>query len=878
MKKYIQLLVAAAFLVLTGTAAQAQCTFPFAFGSAAICGGAQTTISTCSFAGEHSTITGAVNGDTYKLTSSVATDWITVTAGSPTGPVLAFGPQPLTYLNTFTGTIYAHWSTGPTCGTQNSCRTTTVQCVSCAPTVGCTYSTQFGSASINPNGSVTTISTCSFAGEYSTITGAVSGQSLKFTSSVASDWITVTAGSPCGPTLAFGQTPLSFNNTFTGTIYAHWSTGPTCGTQSSCRTTTVQCTSCQPLPPPSNDDCSNATTVSCGQTVNGNTTNATTDAAPFCGTSVDAAPSVWYKIIGNGDLMTVSTCNSGTDYDTKLHLYTGTCTALNCVTGNDDDFTCTTGPGVAGFKSTIQWCSQPGTVYLLRVSGFGTSMGNFQFTLDCLPNATTNDLCTGALPISCNTSVLGSTRCAGVDTGLPFCGTTGGTAGGVWYTFTGNGAFVELNTCSALTNYDTKIHVFSGSCNNLTCVAGNDDYFSTTETCAFSGLNSIVQFCSQPGVQYYVLVHGFSTAVGEFELNMVCNTPLTVEAGACQTRFVGYTGPGAPDDTLYICPTIAGGTAPYTVSISPAEEYRCDNGCFAVAPNATTTYTVTVTDANGCSASDNILVQVIQVSGPGSPCATPGNSTKVQICHVPPGNPGNAHTLCVGASAVPAHLAHGDTFGPCGNTCTATNPACAPASCGGTFTVTISGPGFLDETTWSFAGATGGPYAFGSTNSTTVSAPSGGPFTFSIETQGFFNDNIANYTITCNGAVVTSGVITGGQTQSVSGICCGGIVAPKSGSQPQASNFAPAGGIVAFPNPFSDVTTFRFRSASNGVASITIFTLAGKEVAQLFNGKVETQGMYEVPFKAEGLSDGVYLYRFVNAEGKMSMGKVSLIK
>lgn len=38
---------------------------------------------------------------------------------------------------------------------------------------------------------------------------------------------------------------------------------------------------------------------------------------------------------------------------------------------------------------------------------------------------------------------------------------------------------------------------------------------------------------------------------------------------------------------------------------------------------------------------------------------------KVTICHIPPGNPDNAKTITVGASAVDAHLAHGDTLGPC---------------------------------------------------------------------------------------------------------------------------------------------------------------------------------------------------------------------
>ncbi|MGH7572594.1 MAG: carboxypeptidase-like regulatory domain-containing protein [Gemmatimonadota bacterium] len=38
---------------------------------------------------------------------------------------------------------------------------------------------------------------------------------------------------------------------------------------------------------------------------------------------------------------------------------------------------------------------------------------------------------------------------------------------------------------------------------------------------------------------------------------------------------------------------------------------------------------------------------------------------QVTICHVPPGNPDNAHTIVVGAPAVPAHLNHGDFEGEC---------------------------------------------------------------------------------------------------------------------------------------------------------------------------------------------------------------------
>jgi hypothetical protein len=50
-----------------------------------------------------------------------------------------------------------------------------------------------------------------------------------------------------------------------------------------------------------------------------------------------------------------------------------------------------------------------------------------------------------------------------------------------------------------------------------------------------------------------------------------------------------------------------------------------------------------------------------------------GGAAKVMICHYPPGNPSNAHTLRVGEPAVAAHVAlHGDTLGPC-------EPATPPA-------------------------------------------------------------------------------------------------------------------------------------------------------------------------------------------------------
>ncbi len=38
---------------------------------------------------------------------------------------------------------------------------------------------------------------------------------------------------------------------------------------------------------------------------------------------------------------------------------------------------------------------------------------------------------------------------------------------------------------------------------------------------------------------------------------------------------------------------------------------------------------------------------------------------KITICHIPPGNPDNAHSITIDVHAWPAHEAHGDVIGDC---------------------------------------------------------------------------------------------------------------------------------------------------------------------------------------------------------------------
>jgi hypothetical protein len=119
----------------------------------------------------------------------------------------------------------------------------------------------------------------------------------------------------------------------------------------------------------------------------------------------------------------------------------------------------------------------------------------------------------------------------------------------------------------------------------------------------------------------------------------------TANAGADQTVVYGY-GSGC----TILTGEASGGAAPYSYSWSPGGSAP-DEAVTSVCPVTTTKFTLTVTDANGCISTDDVTVYVNDVR-----C---GNKMdKVRLCH-------NGKEICVSASAVQAHLDHGDALGSC---------------------------------------------------------------------------------------------------------------------------------------------------------------------------------------------------------------------
>ena len=64
-----------------------------------------------------------------------------------------------------------------------------------------------------------------------------------------------------------------------------------------------------------------------------------------------------------------------------------------------------------------------------------------------------------------------------------------------------------------------------------------------------------------------------------------------------------------------------------------------------------------------------LLLVFIICMGFGATIAWAAPVPKVEICHIPPGNPENVHSIRISENALTAHLAHGDLVGACNDLC-----------------------------------------------------------------------------------------------------------------------------------------------------------------------------------------------------------------
>lgn len=133
---------------------------------------------------------------------------------------------------------------------------------------------------------------------------------------------------------------------------------------------------------------------------------------------------------------------------------------------------------------------------------------------------------------------------------------------------------------------------------------------------------------------------------------------LSIDAGQDVTLLYGY----GPVSCASLSAAASGGTEAYSYSWESASSGVVSGASITACPTASEVYTATVVDANGCEASDELSICVVDVR---CEIGRSGNYN-VEMCQIPPGHPENAHTICVDESAVPAHLAMGCQLGACG--------------------------------------------------------------------------------------------------------------------------------------------------------------------------------------------------------------------
>lgn len=83
---------------------------------------------------------------------------------------------------------------------------------------------------------------------------------------------------------------------------------------------------------------------------------------------------------------------------------------------------------------------------------------------------------------------------------------------------------------------------------------------------------------------------------------------------------------------------------------------------------------------------------------------------------------------------------------------------------------------------------------------------------------------------------------------------------------------------VAFPNPFKSTATIQFTNGDvSSRAIVEIYGLDGNKIAELFNGTIEATQSYKVEWNAENLPNGLYMYRIICGD-KVVTGRLALEK
>jgi hypothetical protein len=253
-------------------------------------------------------------------------------------------------------------------------------------------------------------------------------------------------------------------------------------------------------PPPANDSCQNAESITEDTTMAFSTIYATTE-------ELYGRPDIWYNYTApTWGTVTVSLC--GSTFDTYFSVYAGgNCDSLGNLVFYDDD-----GCNDAYWASTGSFRVTAGQNYIIQVSGHETGNGQITVGFEIGPPPPSNDSCANAETITTDTTVTFSTIYATTEElyGRP----------DIWYEYTpqlSGTAMVSL--CGS--TFDTFFKVFEGgTCDSLGGLVLYDD-----DGCNDTYWASLGVFAADSGQRYLIQVSGHETGDGQITVTIETGAP-----------------------------------------------------------------------------------------------------------------------------------------------------------------------------------------------------------------------------------------------------------------------------------------------------------------------------------------------------------------